>query len=244
MTGRTRRAPHGLNLSEEGLEVILRVARWRRARYGGRDLVMTAHAIPIINTPRLCLTLPGPEAAADMVNYFRRNRAHLAPWEPPFNRAMFTQAFWRRRLRDNRRECQKNQSLRLVAFHRQQPAGPAIGMINFSGFAQGVSMSCHLGYSIDVAQQGRGLMREALTVAIGHVFEHMRRHRISANYMPSNHRSARLLARLGFVVEGYARDYLYIDGGWRDHVLTSITNTVPLIPDYIRATQAERSPPD
>ena len=26
------------------------------------------------------------------------------------------------------------------------------------------------------------------------------------------------------LVEGYARDYLYVNGAWRDHVLTSLTN--------------------
>lgn len=45
-----------------------------------------------------------------------------------------------------------------------------------------------------------------------------------ANYVPTNERSGRLLRRLGFTVEGYARDYLFIDGAWRDHVLTSLTN--------------------
>jgi ribosomal-protein-alanine N-acetyltransferase len=25
-------------------------------------------------------------------------------------------------------------------------------------------------------------------------------------------------------VEGYARDYLFLDGVWQDHVLTSLTN--------------------
>jgi ribosomal-protein-alanine N-acetyltransferase len=29
------------------------------------------------------------------------------------------------------------------------------------------------------------------------------------------------LRALGFTVEGYARDYLFIDGAWRDHVLTA-----------------------
>ena len=42
--------------------------------------------------------------------------------------------------------------------------------------------------------------------------------------MPSNERSAGLARRLGFVPEGIARDYLYIDGAWRDHVLTALTN--------------------
>ncbi|MDZ7185229.1 hypothetical protein U4005_19255, partial [Escherichia coli] len=43
------------------------------------------------------------------------------------------------------------------------------------------------------------------------------------NYMPHNKRSGDLLARLGFEKEGYAKDYLLIDGQWRDHVLTALT---------------------
>jgi ribosomal-protein-alanine N-acetyltransferase len=31
------------------------------------------------------------------------------------------------------------------------------------------------------------------------------------------------LQRLGFRVEGLARNYLYINGAWRDHVLTALT---------------------
>lgn len=49
-------------------------------------------------------------------------------------------------------------------------------------------------------------------------------HRIMAAYLPYNQRSGKLLKRLGFIVEGYARDYLTIDGQWQDHILTSLTN--------------------
>ena len=34
-----------------------------------------------------------------------------------------------------------------------------------------------------------------------------------------------MLERLGFTREGYARDYLFINGAWRDHVMTSLVST-------------------
>ena len=49
-------------------------------------------------------------------------------------------------------------------------------------------------------------------------------HRIIAAYLPHNQRSGRLLERFDLVVEGYARDYLRIDGEWQDHILTSLIN--------------------
>ena len=45
-----------------------------------------------------------------------------------------------------------------------------------------------------------------------------------ASYIPDNKRSANLLSRLGFEIEGQARQYLRIDGRWQDHVLTALIN--------------------
>jgi ribosomal-protein-alanine N-acetyltransferase len=81
-----------------------------------------------------------------------------------------------------------------------------------------------LGYAIDHAHEGQGLMQEALQATIEHVFSVLRLHRIQANYVPDNERSGRLLERLGFVREGLAKDYLFINGAWRDHVLTARVN--------------------
>ena len=67
-------------------------------------------------------------------------------------------------------------------------------------------------------------MSEAVAKAIEYMFEQQKLHRIMANYMPSNERSARLLHKLGFVVEGCAKKYLLINGQWEDHILTSLTN--------------------
>jgi ribosomal-protein-alanine N-acetyltransferase len=67
-------------------------------------------------------------------------------------------------------------------------------------------------------------MREALLKANAYVFDSLGLHRIMANYMPSNERSAHVLDRLGFTREGLAKDYLKIDGRWEDHILTSLIN--------------------
>ena len=99
-----------------------------------------------------------------------------------------------------------------------------IGRINYTQIARGPFQSCMLGYAIDHAHEGQGLMREALEATIEHVFAVLRLHRIQANYVPDNARSGRLLERLGFVSEGLAKDYLFIDGAWRDHVLTARLN--------------------
>jgi ribosomal-protein-alanine N-acetyltransferase len=78
-----------------------------------------------------------------------------------------------------------------------------------------------LGYSIDAAHEGRGLMREALEAVLADAFGRLGLHRVQANVRPENARSLALLARLGFEREGLAREYLFIDGAWRDHVMTA-----------------------
>lgn len=182
---------------------------------------------------RVVLSLPGADAAARMVSYFETNRAHLTPWEPPFPDGLFTNAFWERRLELNQREYRDGTSIRLVMAARDDPDGPIIGMANFTQFIRGAAMCCTLGYSLDQDAQGKGLMTEALRVAIRHLFETVGVHRVQASYIPTNERSGLLLRRLNFVVEGYARDYLFINGGWRDHVLTSLTNPKAPLPDYL-----------
>lgn len=52
----------------------------------------------------------------------------------------------------------------------------------------------------------------------------MHLHRLQANVRPENRRSAALLQRLGFEEEGLAREYLYIDGAWRDHRMFALRN--------------------
>ncbi len=186
----------------------------------------------VIDTPRLTLRLPGRAAAPRLVSYFETNRRHLTPWEPPFPKGLFTNTFWERRLAQNQQEYREGKSMRLVLFERDRPDGPVIGLANFTQFVRGAFMACTLGYSLDQDAQGQGLMFEGLGAALQHVFEELGMHRVQANYVPTNERSGNLLRRLGFQVEGYARDYIFINGAWRDHILTARVNGPSCTPDY------------
>jgi ribosomal-protein-alanine N-acetyltransferase len=179
---------------------------------------------PVIETPRLCLTLLPPSAARRMVAYYTDNLEHFAPFDPPRPSDFFTEEYWARRLGKNIEEAAQGGALRLEMVPRDDRNGPVVGVVNFTQIFRGPLLACVLGFSLDQASVGRGLMQEGAGAAIRHVFDVLGLHRIEANHLPTNERSARLLARLGFVVEGYAKEYLFIDGAWRDHVRTALTN--------------------
>ena len=66
-------------------------------------------------------------------------------------------------------------------------------------------------------------MTKALSLLISCLFNQYNINRIEAACLPDNIPSNKLLLRLGFSEEGYATDYLRINGRWEDHLLFAIT---------------------
>ncbi len=174
-----------------------------------------------MRTSRLVVRLVAAGDAMALLAYHARNRRHLTPWEPERPGDFETPAYWERFVAHCLREAQAGTQARFVA--TWPDTSDIIAAVNLHGIERGVAECAVLGYSVDTAAEGRGLAREAVAAVVTYAFDVLRLHRIEANYQPLNERSGRLLRALGFVVEGYARDYLYIDGAWRDHVLTSLT---------------------
>ena len=179
--------------------------------------------LPALNTPRLAVEHMAPGHAGPLADFFRRNERHLAPWDPPRPAGIMASEFWLGECERAVEDYEEGVVLRWVLCLRGEPHR-VIGRVNYTQIARGPFQSCMLGYAIDAGYEGRGLMHEALEATIEHVFTVLRLHRIQASYVPENHRSGRLLERLGFAREGLARNYLYINGAWRDHVLTARLN--------------------
>ncbi|MGH8876928.1 MAG: GNAT family N-acetyltransferase, partial [Stackebrandtia sp.] len=78
--------------------------------------------------------------------------------------------------------------------------------------------SAHIGYWIDEAHAGRGIMPTSLALVCDHAFTTGALHRIEVNIQPHNTPSRRVVEKLGFREEAQFKSYLYINGEWRDHV--------------------------
>lgn len=181
-------------------------------------------ASPIrLQSPRLHLRHAQPSDIPAILNYYQDNQTHLAPFEPLKSADFYTHSYWEQEISQRLMETQGDKSLKLFIFLKHSPHS-IIGSLNFSNFIRGVFQNCTVGYSLAESYQGQGYMREAMQVGIRYIFSHLKFHRIEANYLPHNQRSGNLLKRLGFTVNGYAPNYLYIAGQWQDHILTSLLN--------------------
>lgn len=180
---------------------------------------------PVFDIREYSLRVGSTTLAPAVSKYLLRNREHFRQSMPVMSDCFFTIDECEKRLASAIDEHQAGQSLKLLLLMEKAGEMQVIGDLSFTNITRGVFHSCYLGYKIDHEFQGKGLMYDSLHVAIKHVFDDMGLHRVMANYRPTNERSGRLLRRLNFTIEGYARDYLLLDGQWQDHILTALVNT-------------------
>jgi [ribosomal protein S5]-alanine N-acetyltransferase len=178
---------------------------------------------PQIDTPRLRLLAPEPALADTVAEFYRRNKDHFARWDPPHPPGFLTAAFHQAKLEAGAAAFRAGRDWRYWLTLRGDPetAPRVIGQCHVSSVVRGTFHSANLGYALDHAHQGSGLMFEAVSTLIDEAMfaPGVNLHRLQAGHLPQNQRSGRLLQRLGFTQIGIAHDYLFIDGAWRDHLL-------------------------
>ena len=174
---------------------------------------------PRLHTERTRIRLAGEADAPALLRYRVANRAHLAPWEPLREEAFYTLEHCVQAIAEGREHARLDRGYPLLVFDPGETE--ILASFTLANVVRGAFQACHLGYGMAAHRQGQGLMQEALEVALSWAFHELDLHRVMANYMPRNERSGRLLERLGFEREGYAKRYLQIAGVWEDHVLTS-----------------------
>ncbi len=155
-----------------------------------------------------------------------RSRAFLTPWEPAWPDDDLTRPAFRRRLRHNQQEIANDEAYHFLIFRDGDHV--LAGGLSLGQLKRGVVQAAILGYWIGEPHARKGLMSAALRAVTGYAFTTLRLHRIEASCLPHNEASKKLLERMGFTREGYARAYLRINGVWQDHLLYGLLETDPV----------------
>lgn len=154
-----------------------------------------------------------------------RSRDFLAPWEPTWTFDAMTRSSFRRRVRVYAQEWRQGASYSFLIFRRTDDA--ILGGVTLSNVRRGVAQTGSLGYWIGAPFARQGFMTEALAGLLEFAFEELGLHRVEAACLPNNAASRAVLLKIGFREEGFAREYLRINGTWQDHALFAILRNDP-----------------
>ena len=149
---------------------------------------------------------------------FRRNREHLAPWDPDRPASFYTDAGQEVEVERNLIATEKGQSHLYLLWHAGATGETVVGRAMLNNIVRGVLQSGTVGYWVDHEHLGRGLA----TALVEHVAAEAQRvglHRLEAGTMLHNVASQGVLLKCGFRRIGVAERFLWIRGEWTDHVL-------------------------
>ena len=147
------------------------------------------------------------------------SRDFLTPWEPIWPADDLTRAAFRRRLKRYDEDQRTDQSYALLIFKADDNA--LVGGITLANVRRGVAQAGSIGYWVGARYARQGYLTAAMRALIPFAFDSLRLHRLEAACIPTNAASIALLEKTGFEREGYAREYLCINGVWADHLLYS-----------------------
>ena len=146
------------------------------------------------------------------------SRAWLQPWLPwvPFQADAAASA---RFAESCAGEWDHGRALRFLV--RERLGGRMIGVVGLERCIE-MHRSCELGYWLRPEAVGHGLMTEAARTCLDFTFTRLRMHRVRVAAATTNHPSLRVIGRLGFQFEGFARQAEWVDGRWLDHAVFSL----------------------
>ena len=154
--------------------------------------------------------------AAEMTAVVERNRARLAPWLPWVDSTRGPEDT-RRFIRFALDQFSIGEGLHAGIWVDGALAG-GIGCRSIDRRARSAS----IGYWLDAAVEGRGIVTRSCEVLLDYGFEVTGLHRVEIRHATGNTRSGAVPARLGFTREGIAREAEFVNGVWHDLVIWSM----------------------
>lgn len=168
-----------------------------------------------IQGDKISIRVLNSDDASILLDYYTRNKAFLSKFEPHRDEEFYTVEVQKQSLIENYKEFIKGEGAHFGIYK----ADKMIGRIRIYNIVHGVFKSAFIGYSMDEQYQGNGYMKEAVSLVVRYAYEELGLHRIEATTLVDNEKSQRVLRACGFNELGTCKEYLHINGKWRDHVI-------------------------
>jgi ribosomal-protein-alanine N-acetyltransferase len=179
--------------------------------------VSVSDLLPEIAGEDVVLRSPQMTDCAEWIALREKSRSFLTPWEPTWPADDLTRASFRRRIKRYGEDQRCDLAYAFFIFRKQDNA--LVGGLTLANIRRGCAQAASLGYWMGAPYARQGYMTAAVKAVIRFTFGSLKLHRIEAACIPANIASTRLLEKTGFKQEGFARQYLCINGIWQDHVL-------------------------
>jgi ribosomal-protein-alanine N-acetyltransferase len=146
------------------------------------------------------------------------NREWLRPWEAtnPYGPISFD---FKSQIRALLRQLERSEGMPFVILYQ----GEIVGQLNVANILHGSVSSCVIGYWIAPEVAGKGITPTAVALAMDYMFNAVGIHRVEIDIRPENGASIRVVQKLGLRYEGLKKNYIHINGDWRDHYVFALT---------------------
>jgi ribosomal-protein-alanine N-acetyltransferase len=188
--------------------------------------VTASEQLPAIVGDNVVLRVPQMSDFAEWAALREASRDFLTPWEPTWPPDDLTRASFRRRIKRYAEDQRNDLAYPLFAFRRSDNV--LVGGLTLANVRRGCAQAGSLGYWMGTPFARQGYMTAAVRAVVPFAFETLRLHRVEAACIPANVASIHLLEKTGFRREGFAREYLCINGVWQDHLLYARLNHDPV----------------
>ena len=179
--------------------------------------VSFSEPMPAVAGKGVSLRVPQNADYAEWAALREASRVFLTPWEPTWPADDLSRGAFRRRLKRYADDQRSDLAYAFLIFRDDDNV--LIGGLTLANVRRGVAQAGSIGYWVGAPYARKGYMTAAVRALIPFCFRTLRLHRLEAACIPGNAASVSLLEKTGFTREGYARDYLCINGIWQDHLL-------------------------
>ena len=142
-----------------------------------------------------------------------KNRAHIRRWMPWVDATKTVEDVkkWHQTVME---QMAKNNGFHAALWHQEK----LVGMIGFHAM-DWTHRKTSIGYWLDEASQGKGLMTAACRTMTRHALAELKLNRVEIRCAPENHRSRAIPKRLGFTEEGRLREVEWLYDHFEDHIV-------------------------